>query len=842
MDDYNQNILIPSSTYRLQITPDFDLTRATELSGYLSRLGISHLYSSPYLRAAPGSTHGYDIVDYQEINPELGGREAHKNLCSSLEKQDLRQVLDIVPNHMCITAPGNRQWQGVLREGPLSPTAHFFDILWDSSRPGLKSRVLLPFLDRPLGQALQSGSIRLEMEEDEFHLVFCGQKTPVSPETEEYLESLADAENSREPGHTCSTLIGRINRDPVQLEKLIHLQYYLPAYWQEGNDKVNYRRFFHLTHLAGIRIEDRRVFDHVHRLPLEWHHRGWAEGFRVDHPDGFANPQQYFRRLREESPRAWVVAEKILTPGEHLPSNWPIHGTTGYDFLNTVSGLFIQRQNEQAFTNFYHDFTGRTASCDEVIRQSRLEVIRSHFVSETSRLTTLLAESLKTSPPAGDWNSSIIKETVEELTASFPVYRTYMVPSGGEINDRDRKYIRAALTDAARKRPDIGDKIWDFIRNILLLKDRGGPKEEFVIRFQQLTAAAMAKGFEDTALYRYNRLISLNEVGGDPGRFGVSTGEFHDFCIRLQRDRPATMLTTATHDTKRGEDVRLRINLLSEIPRRWMEAVRLLSAAGRPHRREGLIDRNTEYFLYQTLAGTWPIGTDRLIPYMIKAVREAKENTSWTDPDQEYEEGLCNFITSLLEKEKFRKVTGNFLPPVAEAARTASLSQTLIKYTAPGVPDLYQGTELWDMNLVDPDNRRPVDYRLRENLLREVKHLHTADIVSRMEEGLPKLFLIHRILKLRRDHPLLFAPSGEYTPLYARGSQSDHLVAFMRGNDIITLAPRLTLTLEKWGEDTTIDLPRGEWTSLFAGGTVSGETPVGALLRDFPVSLLVRKG
>lgn len=845
----------PAATYRVQVTTDFDLSAVAERAGYFERLGVSHLYVSPYLAAAPGSTHGYDIVDHGRVHPGFGGEEGRERLCRSLARHRLGQVLDIVPNHMSTATPHNALWRDVLEKGVSSPHASFFDIIWNPPDPGLRDTVLLPVLDRPLDEAVRAGTIRVEREGETFSLAFGGGRAPLSPETSAYIAGLAGGtetgttpaartESGKTPAGPASdfapaaavdTVIERINGDPAALRELIERQHYRPVHWREGNDRVNYRRFFHITHLVGIHTECRRVFDRVHRLPLRWYDAGLVDGFRVDHPDGLRDPREYFDRLRRAAPAAWIVAEKILTPGERLPADWPVDGTTGYDFLNTVNGLFVDRRAERVLTRFYSEFTGRTEPCAAVVRRAKLDVLDSLFGAETNRLAALLSGSAG----AGRWGMDMLRTAVKELAAAFSVYRTYVVPPTGAVDERDRAYIDRALGEAGRRRSGIDRDLWREVRKILLLEQRGPAESEFVARMQQLTAAAMAKGFEDTALYRYNRLISLNEVGGDPGRFGVTVDEFHAFCARAQRERPRTMITAATHDTKRGADARIRIDMISQAPESWLRTVRELSSIGASHRRDGGPGPNMEYFLYQTLVGSWPIGIGRLAPYLRKAAREAAEHTSWADPDERYEGALDAFLEGLLSDERLAAVMNRCLVSFLPAARIASLAQTLITYTAPGIPDLYQGTELWDENLVDPDNRRPVDFRLREGLLTEAERLEPGAILSRMNEGLPKLFLIKRILALRGERPDLLAPDAAYRPLYPRGGGAARVVAFMRGGDVVSVAPRITLGTGDEGE-IVIPLPPGRWMNLFTGRPVAGDIDVGSLLGDFPVSLLVR--
>jgi (1->4)-alpha-D-glucan 1-alpha-D-glucosylmutase len=519
-----------------------------------------------------------------------------------------------------------------------------------------------------------------------------------------------------------------------------------------------------------------------------------------------------------------------------------VAGTTGYDFLNIVNGLFVNPSGERLLTDFYAEFTGRPPSdYREVAHAKKRRVLETLFESELSRLEGLL-ETSRRRAGARDARREDLRPALTELIAGFPAYRTYIQPDTGRVAAEDQAVAQEALRAARLRRPETALAVWRLIEQILLLQHTGPVESEFVWRFQQLTGPVMAKGVEDTAFYCFNRLISLNEVGGDPGVFGFAPGAFHAFCLRIQAQWPQTMLATATHDTKRGEDARLRIDVLSEIPERWTAAVRRWSEMNARFRRNGLPDRNTEYFFYQTLAGAGPITCDRLMPVLLKAAKEAKEHTSWTDPDPVFEDALQQFVKGVMGHAEFTADLSAFLAPLAWPAAVMSLSQTLIKCTAPGVPDIYQGAELWDLNLVDPDNRRPVDFEQRRRWLVEVRTLSCAEILNRQAQGLPKLFLLQRALSTRRQHPEAFGQKGDYRPLTAEGERADHVIAFLRGGQVLTLAPRWVIGLGDDWKDTTIELPPGTWKNVFSGQRFRGEgQQLARMLSQFPVALLVRQ-
>jgi (1->4)-alpha-D-glucan 1-alpha-D-glucosylmutase len=875
------------ATYRIQLHPGFGFTDAAAITDYLAELGISHLYCSPYLQAAAGSTHGYDVVNPQQVNRELGGPDGHARLCAALEKVGLKQVLDIVPNHMAIGGRENPWWWDVLENGPSSRYAGFFDVDWDPPEAKLRNTVLLPVLGDHYGRVLENGELALRREGGQFIVRYHDHVFPVSPRSlDELITDAArrcDSDDLAFIGEALRQLppstatdwaavqrrhrnkevlrrqlirlceeqpqiagaldqtVAELNSDHDQLDALLERQNYRLAFWRTAGRELGYRRFFDINSLVGLRAEDERVFADTHALILDWLARDVLDGVRVDHPDGLRDPEQYFNRLHTACPRAWITAEKILEPGESLPQSWPVAGTTGYDFIHRVNNLFVDRDAETELTKFYGEFTGEPTNFAVVVRDKKQFVLREILASDLNRLTALLVDICERHRRHRDYTRHELHEALRELIASFPIYRTYVRAEAGIISDEDARIINRTINDAKAQRPDLDGELFDFFRGILLLRHRGQLEAEWIMRLQQLTGPVMAKGLEDTAFYCFNRLVSLNEVGGDPGRFGLSPDEFHAACAEAQARWPRAMLASSTHDTKRSEDVRARINVLSEIPERWMEAVKRWAEINSGYRREGFPDRNTEYLFYQTLVGAWPIKVDRVLAYMEKASREAKTHTSWTNPNTIYDDALRAFVEGAMNNSEFKESLESFVRPLIEPGRINSLAQTLIKLTAPGIPDFYQGSELWDLSLVDPDNRRPVDYKLRRQLLAEMKSLSAEQIWVRTDEGLSKLWLIRQTLKVRHERQL-FQPQDSYRGLVPSGAKRKHVIAFARDQRAVTVVPRLPLKLGgDWG-DTAIEVPNGRWRNHFTGETLTGGVAsVAKLLKRFPVALLLRE-
>lgn len=878
----------PVATYRLQLRPEFGLDAAADIVAYLSRLGISHIYLSPCLQAVRGSTHGYDVTDPTRVNEELGGEAARGRLCSALDAAGMGQMLDIVPNHMAVAGDQNPWWWDVLESGPSSRYALYFDVDWEASEERWPNKVLLPVLGDHYGRILEALELQVRYCDGVFTLHYHEHEFPLDPSTlpdllyEAYAASGSEllgfiAESySRLPRPHVSLgraverrhrdkdvirrllvrLVGeepetdaalrnqvdRMNLDPDALDELIEKQNYRLAWWRTASLDLGYRRFFDISDLAALRVEDEEVFEAIHALPIHWARVGEVHGLRIDHPDGLRDPTRYCQRLQAACPDTWVVVEKILEPGESLPSDWPVAGTTGYDFLNRVQGLFVDPEGEAPLTRLLEDLTGETADFAELVHDCKHQVVKELLGSELNRLVSLFVEICERHRRHRDYTRQELYQALLEVAACFPVYRTYVRHPSGIVSETDAHYVTAATEQARERRPELDPELFGFLHGLLLLRIPGDREAELAVRFQQLTGPAMAKGVEDTAFYRFHRLVALNEVGGDPARFGVSVEHFHDACAKALAYHPQSLLATSTHDTKRSEDVRARLLLLSEMPETWAATAHQWIERNAVYRRDGVPDPATEYLCYQTLVGAWPIDADRIVGYLEKAMREAKRHTSWTQPDERYEQGVRDFVSAVLKDSGFRAELEAFVTPLVTPGRINGLSQTLLKLTTPGVPDIYQGTELWDLSLADPDNRRPVDFALRERLLAELEGLTVEEILDRSDEGLPKLWVIRQTLHLRRDHPHWLGPDSEYRPLSLNGGKAAHGVAFLRGADVAVLVPRLVHALGADWRDAALQLPPGHWRNVFTEETVDGgEIPVEHLLARFPVALLVRE-
>lgn len=876
----------PLATYRLQLRPGFGFDQAVQVVPYLRALGISHVYTSPYLQAAAGSTHGYDVVDPTMVNRELGGSEGQTRLCRVLQEHGLGHVIDLVPNHMAIAGKQNPWWWDVLENGPSSRYATFFDVDWEASEERWPNKVLLPVLGDHYGRILEDGQFELSCQDEVFVLHYHEHSFPIDPSSlvelltraseacgSELLAFIAQS-HARLPRPTVtarqaverrhrdkSVLAGllvrlcreepdvaaavageveRVNSTAEAMDALLDHQNYRLALWRTASRDLGYRRFFDINDLVGLRAEDPDVFQATHELPVTWVQQGHVQGLRVDHPDGLRDPARYFLRLREACPDAWIVAEKILESGEKLPDDWPVHGTTGYDFLHRVDGLFIDPDGEEGLTRVYAELTGEDTDFAAVVRRSKRFVLDELLGSELNRLTSLFVDICERHRRHRDYTRYELREALGETAIHFPVYRSYVSATRNFVGQEDEHVVVQAVEQAMNSRTDLDPELFIFLKNLLLLRTSGPLEGELAMRFQQLSAPAMAKGVEDTAFYRFNRLVSLNEVGGDPARFGVSVDFFHQACIQVQDDCPLSMLATTTHDTKRSEDVRSRLALLSEIPEKWAEAVHTWAACNEQHRRGACPDRNTEMLIYQTLVGAWPMDAQRMMTYLEKAVREAKVHTSWTQQNQDFEQAVQGFIQAVMNDRAFLNGLESFVAELELPGRINSLAGTLIKLTAPGVPDIYQGTELWDLSLVDPDNRRPVDFALRSEMLDRMASLPLEDILAGMDQGWPKLWTVRQALHLRRSRPELFGSRGSYRPLTARGPKADHVVAFVRGQGAITVVPRLLLGLGGDWQETVVDLPDGSWRNvLTAEDGLTGQILLRDLLARFPVGLLV---
>lgn len=876
----------PIATYRVQLHRGFDLVRAAALAEYLADLGISHLYASPYLQAVPGSTHGYDVIDHHRVSDDLGGAAAHTLFCHALARHGLRQLLDIVPNHMSIAGDGNRMWWDVLENGQASRYAAFFDVDWQSPEIKLRDTVLLPVLAVHYGKALDAGEIRLARSGPRFCVEYFSHRFPVAPRSiDSLLGAAAERAESDELAFIAEALgglplasdrerasvarrhrdmqilynqlerlcreqpsveqaidevVAEINASPDELDVLLERQNYRLAYWRTARDELDYRRFFDVNLLVGLRVEDERVFRETHELVLDLVRNGLVHGLRVDHPDGLLDPEAYFHRLREAAPEAWIVAEKILAPGEALPDTWPVAGTTGYDFIYRVDHLLLDPAGESPLTEFYAEFTGESTDYAEIVRQRKLLVQKRLFASDLNRLASLLGTICEQRRRFRDFTRRELSGVVRETIACLKVYRTYVRPDAPP-SEADVQVIGEALACARTHRPDLEPDLFDLLEELLLLRLRGPQETELLMQFQQQTGPVTAKGVEDTSFYVFNRLLALNEVGGEPGHWSLSLEDFHAANLEARARRPHSLLASTTHDTKRSEDVRARLLLLSEIPGPWSQAVRTWSALNEPLRRDWLPDRNCEYLLYQTLVGAWPIDADRMVQYLHKATREAKEHTSWTEPNEKYEQAVEGFARDALAHREFVSQVEEFVARLIEPGRINSLTMLLLKLTCPGVPDIYQGAELGDYSLVDPDNRRPVDFETRRSLLSELNRLPLEQIKERAGEGLTKLWVLRQTLAARRLNPHWLGGGAEYAPLSARGPKAEHAISFLRGGGAISLAPRYPLRLGGQWEDTWLDLPEGRWLNHFTGQQVEGGArPVAELLAQFPVALLLR--
>lgn len=877
------------ATYRVQLQPQFGFEKAAAIADYLNSLGVSHLYASPYLQAAEGSTHGYDVVDPSRINAELGGKEKHEHMCQALHNAGLGQMVDIVPNHMAISGGENPWWWDVLENGPSSRYALFFDVDWEASEDRWPNKILLPVLGDHYGRVLEGGELQLQYENGWFVLNYFENSFPIDLSSlsgllrgagercnseqlafiaESYARLPRPTVTAREPverrhrdkavlrsmfRRLCREVpevdaavtaeVERLNTDPDALDELIQQQNYRLALWRTASRDLGYRRFFDINDLAGLRVENDTVFRETHELPIRWVKENSAQGLRIDHPDGLKDPTQYFTRLRAACPDAWIVVEKILEEGEKLPAEWPVDGTTGYDFLNLVSGLYTDPGGKHKLTRLYTSITGESADFSELVQQCKHQVMNDLLSSEIGRLTDLFVQICERHRRYRDYTRFELREALIETAAYVPVYRTYISVTDDEVNSRDAEYVQTAICAAREAREDMDPELFTFLEHILLMRITGSLESELIMRFQQLTGPVMAKGVEDTLFYRFNRFIALNEVGGEPDRFGISPEEFHSRCRAVQAEHPYTLSASTTHDTKRSEDVRSRLFLLSEIPDQWAETVQRWVEHNSRHHKDKFPDLNSEYLFYQTLTGVWPIDETRLTAYMEKANREAKLYTSWTQPNVEYESAWKEFIKAVMADEKFLEDVSRWVQKLLLPGRVNSLAQTLLKLTAPGVPDIYQGTELWALSLVDPDNRRPVDYDFRKSFAARNRTASLMEVMEHMDDGWPKLWLIQKVLQFRNQRPELFGSKGEYQPLTVTGTAADHAVAFMRGNAAITVVPRLVMGIQEgWGE-TSLQLPLGSWKSVLnrTGPVFSGKVKLSRLLSDFPVTLLERE-
>ena len=984
---------IPLATYRLQFNRQFKFSDAMSIVSYLYDLGISDIYASPYFKARKGSLHGYDILNHNQLNPEIGAEEEYDRLVTELKKYGMGQVLDIVPNHMSIADDENIWWMDILENSLSSIYADYFDIDWEPVKDELENKVLLPILGDQYGCVLENKELNLSFGEGGFFIRYHDRKLPVAPlsyvkilkyrmeelqkqtgpdhphlqellsivtalehlplRTEKNLEKILERRREKEVikkrlgtlHHESEEIRSFIDqniemfngdlKDPRsfdRLDDLLNDQVYRLSYWRVAGEEINYRRFFDVNELAAIRMENPQVFQIAHRLIFKLIREGSVTGLRVDHPDGLYHPADYFYQLQrgcfiqfclrnlpavpepseveEKIGRSYdqeiagdlssslrmplyIVGEKILTKGERMPEDWPIFSTTGYVFLNSVNGIFIDVGNAKACDDIYRRFIRTEVNYQDLIYQKKKLIMQTSMASEINTLGHYLNCLSEKNRHTRDFTLNSLTTAIVEVIACFPVYRTYVTGSG--VNERDRRYIEQAVSKAKRKNPSMSATVFDFLENVLLLQypdhfEEASKAEwlDFVMKFQQITGPVMAKGVEDTVFYAYHRFISLNEVGGNPERFGTSLDTFHGQNIDRFKFWPHAMITTNTHDTKRGEDARARINVLSEVPEEWRECLVRWSRTNKKKKSvidgQRIPDRNEEYLFYQTLIGVWPthsmesaeyeIFKQRIRDYMLKAAREGKVNTSWISPNIPYEEALLKFADAILSPalgnpfvEDFKVFQGK----IAYHGMFNSLSQALLKMTSPGIPDFYQGTEVWDFNLVDPDNRRPVDFHLRKELLATLKrriqesgrdlHESVRSLLHEWKDGSPKLYVTFKALNYRRQNPLLFL-EGSYVSLGAEGDLKEHVCAFARQKEeriVLVIVPRFLACLledtqamplgkETWG-DSGIILP-GEisgrrFRNIFTGETVGkvsrngeGLLPLSEVFASFPVAML----
>jgi (1->4)-alpha-D-glucan 1-alpha-D-glucosylmutase len=884
----------PVATYRVQLGPGRTLHDAAALVSHLAALGVSHLYASPFLQATPGSTHGYDVLAHDRISDELGGDEGFAALIAALRKHDLGLLVDVVPNHMAI-GEGNALWWDVLENGPASVYAAWFDVDWDPSESSLRDHVLVPVLGDRYGVVLDRGELALERRGGRFVIRYHEHAWPVAPRSldellgeaamlagSDELAFLADAHGAlphatardrvsvavrHRDKQVLATLLERlidadpavaaavadvveeVSTDPVRLHELLERQNYRLAHWRTASEQLDYRRFFDISGLAGLRVEDPDVFDAVHALPLRWLHDGHAQGLRVDHVDGLRDPAGYLERLAVQAPGAWVVVEKILEPGEELPGSWPVAGTTGYEFLAVVDALFVDRDGEAQLVALWSELTGEPVDPDALVATCKRMVLAGPLRAELNRVVTALQRACRDRPADRDHTRGAIDDVLREVAVAFPVYRAYVRP-GEEPSAADRAHVEAAIAAATTALPDADPALFALVRSVLL--DIGGSagsdELEVCTRFQQLTGPVMAKGVEDTATYRFTALASRGEVGVPPGAPLATPAELHAANAARHERWPRQLLATSTHDTKRSADVRARLHLLSEQPDRWAAAVhRWRELVDRHRTLPGAPDPALELLLFQVLVGAHPLPLERARAYARKAMREAKLKTSWEHPDDAYEEAVDRVLVGLFADAAFAEELAAFAQPLVEPGRINALATLLLQLTSPGVPDVYQGNEDWDLSLVDPDNRRaPADAHLR----RLVADAATADAAAAWagrDDGLVKAWLLRRTLAVRRAHAEAFGPglAGSYLPLAARGDRADHVVAFLRGARVATVVPRLVLGLggphERWDwADTTLALPAGPWRDALTGTVHHGaDLPLGVLLGELPVALLV---
>ncbi len=858
----------PSSTYRLQLGPDLDLDDAAGLVDRLHHLGISHVYLSPILQAAPGSTHGYDTVDHGRISDELGGRAALDRLAVVADDAGMGLVVDVVPNHMSIAAPAaNQWWWDVLENGPMSRFARHFDITWDSSEARQLDTVLMPILGDHYGVVLEAGELRLDRTDGGLVLRYHDHTLPLAPRSLETILTPVEIEMTAggagpelgfvidalrwlptDPAHVdrrhrdltvlrrmltealadpsvgrrVDDRLARLSADPDALHEVLEQQHYQLSHWRRAQRDLDYRRFFDIDTLIGLRIEDPVVFDDTHRLILELVADGTIDGLRIDHPDGLTDPAGYLERLASRTGGAWTVVEKILEAGELLPATWPVAGTTGYDFLRVADGVFRDPIGVQTLTAWWHDHVDPTG-WDDTVTVTKAEILDTVLAADVSRLADIGLRLCEGHRRHRDHTRHDVTHAIRAIVAAMPVYRTYVRP-GVPATAVDREVVGAAVARATETDPDVDADLFGFLHSVLCGEHDGDLLAgEFVERFQQLTGPAMAKSVEDTAFYRFLPVPAANEVGGHPGEPFVSVAELHEHNGRIQRDWPTTMTALSTHDTKRSADVRSRLDALTTVADRWTSFATRWMAWAEP--RWGVDpDPVTTQLLLQTLVGAWPIDADRLTAYLEKATKEAKRRTSWTDPDPAFDDAVVRLARAALDDADLVADVVALVGDITPAGRHIAGAKALLHLTSPGVPDCYQGSELWDLSLVDPDNRRPVDHTWRATLTDELLARGGPDRpLDDDDVGVHKLWVTHRALTLRRRRPDAFGPgpAGVYQAIDA----GPDVIAFRRGDDVL-----VAMTRHPSVGVAVLDLPEGHWNDLLSGRSVTGTVEVAGMV------------
>ena len=875
---------IPSATYRLQFHAGFTFCDAREILDYLCDLGISDIYSSPFFQAAPDSTHGYDIANHNRLNPAIGDTSEFQSYVCEMRRRGMGHVLDFVPNHMGIGQSLNIWWMSVLEEGTSSPYASYFDIDWHPGKEELAGKVLLPILGDRYGKALENGEFKLSFEKGKFFLHYFETRLPLNPRSYPLILRRIPVRSDGAPPdqdeieNALRILEGEAG-NPTSFDaihELLEVQAYRLSYWRVAAEEINYRRFFDINTLAAIRVEIPEVFEAAHKLVFELLSRGDVTGLRIDHIDGLWDPRAYLRQIQDRysalaGGKLYLLVEKILDPTrEQLPTDWPVHGTTGYEFANQVALVLVNSNSAKHLTKTYEKFSRQTANFNDLVYEKKNLTMQISLSSEIASLGRTMDELSEMHRQFRDFTRHVLTNAVREVIACFPVYRTYTAGEG-VVSPEDEKIILHAIVAARRRNPTIEKPVFDFLRGVLLLRlpdylsaEQREAHIRFVMKFQQYSGPVTAKGLEDTTFYIYNRLVALNEVGGNPGLLGIDVTEFHRLNSERLAQFPHTLLATSTHDTKRSEDVRMRLAVLSEMPEEWRTALGRWSKFNKKHRTQIEDDyapsRNEEYLLYQTLIGSWPLHSEdtpeyaqRIQNYMLKALKEAKVNSSWIEPNEDWQNAVSLFIERILDETRsaaFLADLKRVADKVAPVGALNSLTQTVLKCTVPGVPDFYQGSEIWDFSLVDPDNRRPVDYAARRKL--SALPQNCDDLIQHWKTGAIKLHVIRKLLQLRRNHAEFFL-KADYRPLEITGSLSSHLLAFSRSwesQNLLILVPRLTAPLgifpmgTVW-KDTAVVCgafdPLENVLSASNQLTHRPAIPAAELLSDFPVAVYFTK-